>query len=194
MSCKDRTTGAQATTTARCRPRGRAQPFARWRAAADELIAEIVVTAERIAEARDGRGRRVARVERLSRALVAVERSRYCLAIADLARVLGIRKQSAHELAHAAARVGYLALEPNPDDRRLLQLFLTPRGRAALARGRSIERIWLDSLLNGLAERDVGLVTHVLRVLRQRLERGARERARHARAAKPGGPWPGRGR
>ena len=107
--------------------------------------------------------------------LTTVAHSDYCLAIADLGRALRVRKQYAHELAHAAVRAGVVELEPNPDDKRILQLTLTPQGRAALANARSAERLWLVTLLNGLGDHDLAATTHVVRVIRQRLERDARE-------------------
>jgi DNA-binding MarR family transcriptional regulator len=108
----------------------------------------------------------------------AVARSHYCLSIADLGRTLRVRKQVAHELAHSAARAKVIDLEPNPQDKRLLQLLLTPRGRNELAAARTAESLWLATLLNGLGDREMATATHVVRVVRQRLERAAREWAR----------------
>jgi DNA-binding MarR family transcriptional regulator len=100
------------------------------------------------------------------------------LAIADLGRALRVRKQTARELAHAAVRAGVIELAPNPDDKRILQLLLTPRGRAELAAARTAEEVWLALLLNGLGDHELAAVTRVVRVIRQRLERDARELAR----------------
>ena len=154
-----------------------------WRAAA-ELIFEITATAERIAAARNWAGERAQRADRTWGLLEALERSRYCLAIADVARALGVKRQTAHELVHATAAAGYIELLPNADDRRILQVFLTPRGRGELARVRSAESVWLHGLLGGLADRPMATVTHVLRVIRQRLERDERERRRVEREEK----------
>ena len=76
--------------------------------------------------------------------------SSYCLAIADVARALGVKRQTAHELVHATAAAGYVELLPNRDDRRILQVFLTAQGRAELARVRTSEAVWLQLLLRGL--------------------------------------------
>ena len=144
-----------------------------------ELIDEITVAARRIAAARDGNGEPVFRTDGAWRVLTTVATSRYCLAIADLARALGVRKQVAHELAHAAEQKGLIELATNPQDRRLLQALLTPRGHAELAAGRSARTIWLVTLLNGLGNHEMATTTHVIRVIRQRLERDARELAHH---------------
>lgn len=156
----------------------RAPPFQRRRAAEDDLIDEITSVARRVASARDAYGQPIFRTDGIWRVLTTVATSRYCLAIADLARALGVRKQAAHELAHAAARVGVIELVPNHQDKRLLQALLTPRGRSDLAAARSAHTLWLMTLLNGLGDHDMATATHVVRVIRQRLERDARELAR----------------
>jgi DNA-binding MarR family transcriptional regulator len=97
---------------------------------------------------------------------------------ADVARALRITRQAAHKLVYRAVTAGRVELLPNPDDRRILQVFLTPRGRADLAGLRTAEGIWLQMLLGGLADRRMVAVTQVLRVIRQRLERDERERRR----------------
>jgi DNA-binding MarR family transcriptional regulator len=131
--------------------------------------------------ARNWAGERAQRADAKWRLLEALERSRYCLAIADVARALGVKRQTAHELVHATVATGHVELLPNPDDRRILQVFLTARGRGELSRVRTAEGVWLQLLLSGLADRQMAMVTHVLRVIRQRLERDERERRRLSR-------------
>ncbi|HSC16885.1 MAG TPA: MarR family transcriptional regulator, partial [Gammaproteobacteria bacterium] len=109
------------------------------------------------------------------RVLATVASSQYCLAIADLARALGIRKQTAQQLVHAAARARVIELVPNPQDKRLLQALVTARGRAELAAARTREAGWLATLLNGLGDHELRATMRVVRVVRQRLERDARE-------------------
>jgi DNA-binding MarR family transcriptional regulator len=149
-----------------------------WDVAAKDLIDEIVVTAERVAAACAPSGERVFPGDPKSRLLRAVARSPYCLAIADVARTLRVTRQAAHKLVYGAVATGSVELLPNPDDRRILQVFLTAQGRAELARVRTAEGVWLQLLLSGLADRQMAAVTQVLRVIRQRLERDERERRR----------------
>jgi DNA-binding MarR family transcriptional regulator len=153
-------------------------PMQRRLVAENELIDEITSTASRIAEARDWNGEPVYRTDGIWRVITTIARSPYCLAIADLGRALHVRKQTAHELAHEAARERYIDLETNPDDKRILQVVLAP-GRAELAAARTAEKIWLATLLNGLGDHELRATTHVIRVIRQRLERHARELAQH---------------
>jgi DNA-binding MarR family transcriptional regulator len=149
--------------------------FQRRRAAERDLVDEIATAAQRIATARDSYGDPINRTDGVWRVLTTLATSHYCLAIADLARALKIRKQAAHELAHKAARVGVIELVSNHQDKRLLQALLTPQGRSCLAAARSAETRWLMTLLNGLGDRELAATKHVLRVIRQRLERDARE-------------------
>ena len=153
-------------------------PFEQRRFAEHDLIDEITSAARAIAAARDSYGEPVYRTDGVWRVLSTVARSQYCLAIADLARALGIRKQTAQQLAHAAERARVIELAPNPQDRRILQALVTPRGSAELAAGRTAERVWLATLLNDLRDHELAVTTRVVSVIRQRLERDARELAR----------------
>ena len=72
-----------------------------------------------------------------------------------------------------------IELVPNPHDKRILQALVTPKGRAELAAARTAEEIWLATLLNGLGDHDLKATLRVVRVIRQRLERDARELERH---------------
>jgi DNA-binding MarR family transcriptional regulator len=148
--------------------------FERRVAAEDELIDEITNAARQIDSARDIYGQPIFRTDGVWRVLTTVARSPYCLAIADLARALGVRKQAAHELAHSAARAHVIELAPNHQDRRILQALLTPHGRAELAAAKSLQTLWLATLLNGLGDHELAATTHVVRVVRQRLERDAK--------------------
>jgi DNA-binding MarR family transcriptional regulator len=161
--------------------RPRNAPVSRWHVDAIELIGEIALAAERIGEARSMTGERIYPTDARSRFLRAIERSPYCLAIADAARALGVSRQAAHRTTYDAAAMGEVELLPNPDDQRILQIVLTLAGRSKLHAGRAIESTWLATLLNGLGDRDLAATTHVVRVIRQRLECDARELARRKR-------------
>jgi hypothetical protein len=110
-----------------------APPFERRRVAENELIGEITTAARLIAGGRDWYRDPVFRTDGVWRVVTTVASSSYCLAIADLARALGVRRPVAHELAHEAARTGLIELASNPHDKRILQALLTARGRAELA-------------------------------------------------------------
>jgi len=52
-------------------------------------------------------------------------------AVAELTRGLGISKQAVSQLIDTMVMRGYIERRPDPDDRRRMQLTLTPRGAAA---------------------------------------------------------------
>ena len=159
--------------------RQRGAPLVQRRLAEHDLIDEIASAAERIADSRDWNGEPVYRTDGVWRVLATVANSPYCLAIADLARALRVRKQAAHRLAHEAVRARVIELVPNAQDRRILQALVTPKGRAELVAARTAEEVWLATLLNGLGDHELKATMRVVRVIRQRLERDARERERH---------------
>jgi DNA-binding MarR family transcriptional regulator len=159
--------------------RRRGAPLMQRRLAEHDLIDEITSAAARIADARDWNGEPVYRIDGVWRVLATVAQSHYCLAIADLARALRVRRQAAHRLAHEAVRARVIELVPNPQDKRLLQAVVTPKGRAELAAARVAEQVWLTTLLNGLGDRDLKATMRVVMVIRQRLERDARELERY---------------
>jgi DNA-binding MarR family transcriptional regulator len=141
--------------------------MAEWSAAQAELIHEILEAGELIAAARSPSGEPIFRTDSIASLLRAIERSPYCCAIADAGRLLGVSRQRAQQIVHAAERRGAIELLTNPDDRRILQMQLTPTARRQLAAARSAESAWVAVLLLGLDEHRLRTTTHVLRVIRQ---------------------------
>jgi DNA-binding MarR family transcriptional regulator len=117
------------------------------------------------------------------RLLRAVERCGGAPTFAELARALKVSRQGARENAIKAAEAGVIELFPHPDDRRTLQVALTPAGRKALETQRTPQFSWLFTLLNGLEPEAMQATHHVVRVLRLRLERYADEIRRARRPA-----------
>jgi DNA-binding MarR family transcriptional regulator len=152
----------------------RPPPLQDWRFAAVGLIDEIVVTAECIGAACTPMGDRVFPNDAELRLLRTLEKSPYCLSIADVARSLHVSRQAAHRVVNSAAAAGRVELLTNPDDLRILQVLLTASGRSELEALTAGLHAWLFVLLNGLGDRDMALTTHVLRIIRQRLQRDAR--------------------
>ena len=143
-----------------------------------ELIEEIVWAGRCIAAARHRNGDPIAPTDAVSSLLVALERSSYCCSISDVARLLHVSRQSAHETVRKAERARLVDLLTNPDDRRILQLVLTPAGRSALKWMWMAESTWLAELLIGLDQHRRATALQVVRVIRQRLLRNERERPR----------------
>lgn len=152
-------------------------PASKWAASSRselDLIDEIVATAELVFRARSSGGVPLVRRDPIGLLLRAIDRSQYCCAIADVARLLRVSRQRAHQIARGAERIGAVELLSNPDDRRIVQVFLTRAARSELAAARAEERIWAASLLLGLDRHRMSETTRVLRVIRQRLMRDER--------------------
>jgi DNA-binding MarR family transcriptional regulator len=108
--------------------------------------------------------------------LRAIERSSHCLSIADAGRVLSTSRQAVHKAVHAALRAGHVDLMPNFSDRRILQLALTPLGRAVRNRVRAAQREGLAVLLSRVETRELTAASRLPREVRQQLLQAERER------------------
>jgi DNA-binding MarR family transcriptional regulator len=148
----------------------------RWQLAQAELIDEIVGAAQHVRAATTHDGIPIVRTDALWLLLRALERASYSCSISDAARLLRASRQRAQRLAHQAEIAGLVELLANADDDRIIQILLTPRARAELAHAKRIERSWEDRLLLGLKMEPMLTATRVLRVIRQRLMRDARDR------------------
>jgi DNA-binding MarR family transcriptional regulator len=101
--------------------------------------------------------------------LISLDISPYCLSISDLARVLKRSRQGVHRMVTRLARKGYVEMRPNPDDRRLLQLFLTPRGKSLISDARRQFSNVLRACLLDADGRELLATERVLRKIRMRL-------------------------
>jgi DNA-binding MarR family transcriptional regulator len=177
-SAGERLSGAADRVGAVNRDRERRRWLAKLqRAESLDFIRGITDTAALIQRARGAGGELVFRTDARYSLLAALERIGGWPSISELGRALGVSKQTAREQVIAAARAGLLELVPDPSDRRSIQIGLTPSGKTELAAARLSERALVASLLRGLGARDMKLVAHVLRVMRERLLRAERERA-----------------
>ena len=166
--------GATVTGTGNVQRRvGRAEHVA-----ATAFLYAIIEAADRLREARSFDGSRALPLDARSELLRAIERCGGAPSFADLARLLKISRPSARDQALAAVAAGVVELLPCPDDRRLIQVALTPAGRRVLETQRLPAVDWVFTLLNGLSPAVMGSADHVLRVLAARLARYERERRR----------------
>jgi DNA-binding MarR family transcriptional regulator len=153
----------------------------RWDAAQADLIFEITETAARIAAARGPNGDAVVRTGAVWGLLSTIARSHYCCSLSDVGRLMKVSRQRVQRLARAAERTGVVELARNHDDRRIVQLLLTRRGRSEIDAARRDAKMWTARLLLGLDMPRLMTATHVVRVIHQRLVRDA-----HARGAAAG--------
>jgi DNA-binding MarR family transcriptional regulator len=142
---------------------------------ATAFLHEIVKTADRLKEARAFSGTPALHYGSRWQLLRAIERCGGAPTFADLGRLLGVSRQAARDAAIKASKAGMVELFPTPDDRRTVQVALTPAGRRELEAQRLPDFGWLFTLLNGLEPAAMRSTCHVLAVIRQRLERYERE-------------------
>jgi DNA-binding MarR family transcriptional regulator len=150
--------------------------FREWHVEATALLYEIVRTAEALEEANAFDGEPALYLGARWRLLRAIERCGGAPTFSGLARSLRISRQAARESALKAAAGGVVELLTAPDDRRVLQVALTPAGRRELEKQRQPQFGWIFTLLKGLSDGRMHETNHVLAVIRQRLERYERDR------------------
>jgi DNA-binding MarR family transcriptional regulator len=156
------------------------RPFYEWQVDATAFLYEVVRAADALREAKAFGGGPALHYGARWQVLRAIERCGGAPTFSEIARSLRVTRQTAREHAIKAARVGIVELLPAPDDRRVVQVALTPAGRKELEAQRMLPLSWVAAVLNGLKPEAMRSTHHVLRVLRLRLERDARERRRAA--------------
>jgi DNA-binding MarR family transcriptional regulator len=164
--------GASAKTYGRATNNDRARR--RWlsKALRDEqldFIQGITATATLLQQAGDVNGKLVYPTDARYKLLTALQRIGGWPSISELARALRVSKQAAREQVIGAARAGLLELLPDPHDGRSIQIGLTASGKRELTAVRASQSNLVTTLLTGLEARDMRLVAHVLRVIRDRL-------------------------
>lgn len=105
------------------------------------------------------------------RALAAIDRSTFVLSISDLGRQLRHARQSAHSLARGLERAGWISFLPNRDDRRLLQMQITPRGKSILSTAEASFNAWLLTMAYDLSNHELRALVDTIRAVRERVTR-----------------------
>jgi len=82
--------------------------------------------------------------------------------VAQVARALGLARQSVQRIADLLEADGLVEFVPNPADRRAELLRLTAAGRAALRTIQSAQRAWADALGAQVGEEDLRRASEVL--------------------------------
>lgn len=82
--------------------------------------------------------------------------------VAQIARTLGLARQSVQRIADALAQEELAAYEENPAHRRAKLLRLTPDGRTALRAIQAAQRPWADALGAKIGESDLRRASKVL--------------------------------
>jgi DNA-binding MarR family transcriptional regulator len=81
---------------------------------------------------------------------------------AQIARALGLARQSVQRVADALEQGGLIAYADNPRHRRARLVTLTEAGRGTLAAIQAAQRPWADALGGSIGERDLRQATALL--------------------------------
>lgn len=116
-------------------------------------------------------GRNAAPLQRLSRDALAGDG---CLALtpSQIARKMGLRRQSVQRLVDVLLEQGHLVLDDNPDHRRAKLVRLTAEGRRAYEAISPVQAAWVNDLGQGL---DLDGLKGAIRLLREVEERVLKE-------------------
>jgi len=142
----------------------------RWLHKACALIDEIQWTAMQMAGLRNALVHDLGLDRYRWAVLLAISRSDYCLSISDLARALKQSRQGMHRMVVGMARAGGITLLPNSDDRRILQLELSPAGKRAIGQICQCFEAAVLEISAHLDGRTIHRTTEVLNSLRARID------------------------
>jgi DNA-binding MarR family transcriptional regulator len=97
------------------------------------------------------------------------------LTVPQIARRMGLTRQSVHATVNRLVRDGFLELGPNADHRRSPIVGLTKQGSAKYEALDARQVAWSNRLARGIARSDIETAVRVLDELSRRLEDGRRE-------------------
>jgi DNA-binding MarR family transcriptional regulator len=108
------------------------------------------------------------------------------LTVPQIARRMGLTRQSVHATVRRLASDGLLALTANEDHRRSRLVALTDPGRATYEAIDELQAAWVDRLARGLAPSDLETAARVLDEICRRLEAAHAEHPRRWRSGARG--------
>ncbi len=91
------------------------------------------------------------------------------LTVSQIARAMGLRRQSVQRLIDVLRANGFVALAANPAHRRASLVALTQRGRSVVAKLNRLQVEWANRLVAGLPPRDIEAAVRVLDAFSARL-------------------------
>jgi DNA-binding MarR family transcriptional regulator len=91
------------------------------------------------------------------------------LTVAQIARRMGLQRQSVQRLTDILVRQGLLVYLPNPEHKRAKLVDFTPEGREIYARMETIHRAWSDSITDDFTPEELQQAVALLHRLREKL-------------------------
>ena len=101
------------------------------------------------------------------------------LAVAHIARNMGLTRQAVRRLVNEMVADGLLRLDDNPHHRRARLVVMTTAGHAAYAAAMALQTPWAEALGQGLPTTDIEAARRLLLAIRRRLD-DASQGAAHA--------------
>ena len=92
--------------------------------------------------------------------------------VADIARKMGLTRQSVQRIADRLMEEGFAATAPNPAHRRAKLYTLTSHGEAVMAEVSRRQIEWSNRIAEAIDSEDLAAALSVMTKLRQRLEKG----------------------
>ncbi|OLF05494.1 MarR family transcriptional regulator [Actinophytocola xinjiangensis] len=90
--------------------------------------------------------------------------------VAQVARTMGLTRQTVQQTANALARDDMIVFQDNPRDRRARVMALTPRGRVALRQVERRQAVWANTVAARMAVTELRAATGTLRDLADLLD------------------------
>jgi DNA-binding MarR family transcriptional regulator len=120
--------------------------------------------------------------------------ARQALTVSQIARRLGLKRQSVQRTVDQLAEQGFVELQPNLDHLRAGLVTLSGEGRRILAALETRQQAWLARCLRGISRAELERLARSLEALAGRVEAATdRERAADATRTEPGGRRAGAG-
>jgi DNA-binding MarR family transcriptional regulator len=102
--------------------------------------------------------------------LGAIAHSDSPLTVADIARNMGLQRQSVQQTVNALVEAGIVMTHDNPNHQRARLVSITKKGRVTFEDAMAVQASWANETAAGLPEADFQKVLQTLRSLRTRLE------------------------
>jgi len=93
--------------------------------------------------------------------------------VADIARRMGLRRQSVQRTVNSLLDDGFILLQPNPNHRRAKLIELSEKGRSSLEETFRRQAEWANTLARGLSTDDLKRTSQLMSAIKARL--GPRE-------------------
>ncbi len=94
--------------------------------------------------------------------------------VAEIARRMGLRRQSVQRTVNSLHKDGFVVLRTNPNHRRAMLIEVTPAGSDALRRTFQRQIAWADDIAAGIDDADLDRTLKVMAAMRARLEQSGR--------------------